>query len=192
MHHDSPAHLQNESAQYKALALSRRVWEDHVKQQGIEPYRPVQAELHHTINEIDTLKRHLLGQDAQGFKAASRGTIVEYANQSMALEANPLKIQDALMIKEKLNCQLLNYMRHLRKITIKTLASNNLPASENLLPGKNASQVAEVMNHIFASRYLVDVGLSNPGTAGISAEEIQHLARITLVGTDPEKLNTHE
>jgi Fic family protein len=63
-----------------------------------------------------------------------------------------------------------------------------LPTSEELLPGKNVNQVAELRNHILVSRYTTDVALNNPGTAGMSVADIKQLSMMILRGTDAETL----
>ena len=63
-----------------------------------------------------------------------------------------------------------------------------LPTPEELLPGKNANQVAELRNHILVSRYITEAALNNPSTTGISVVDIKQISMMILRGTDAETL----
>ena len=51
--------------------------------------------------------------------------------------------------------------------------------------------MAELRNHIVVSRYLAEVGLTSPNTAGIPISEIRHISRLMLQGTDAEDLYSY-
>jgi Fic family protein len=63
-----------------------------------------------------------------------------------------------------------------------------LPTPEELLPGKDPSQVAEIRNHILVGRHITEAALNNPGTAGMSEADIKQLSMMMLRGTDAETL----
>ena len=188
----SPAvrNISKDSPEYEALARSGRVWQDYFKPQDIKPYLEVQTKLEKTLAAADEYKSFF---SARGdlLKSTSRALVKEYAHQSTAIEGNPLRIGDTSHIEDELEKQLSIRVNDLSGISVQTLANLALPSPNTLLPGKDASQVAELRNHIIVSRYLTEVGFANPGTAGISVPDIKQLSRLMLTGTGAEILYSH-
>jgi Fic family protein len=182
--------LQKCSPEYLALARSGKVWEDFFKPQNIEPYLAVQAKLQKFLDNIDELKI-VFSRHADQLELINRTLVKEYAHQSTAIEGNPLAISDSAVIEDELEKQLFTNIGNLPSTSPQTLADLTLPSSDTLLPSKDTAQVAELRNHIVVSWYLTEIGLANPGTAGISLTDIMHISRLMLAGTAAEKLYTH-
>ncbi|KAI9844761.1 MAG: hypothetical protein M1837_005294 [Sclerophora amabilis] len=179
--------LTKDSAEYNALAHSGTVWENYFKPQNIEPYRAAQEKLQTTLAEVDKLKEMVFSKPGQQWNETNRALVDEYAQQSTALELNPLRVGDSLLIGDKLRKDLFPTISNLQSMTPDALATLALPSPEALLPGKDGSQVAELRNHIVVSHYLTEVGLAHPGTAGVSLPQMKQLCRLMLAGTASEE-----
>ena len=179
--------LEKDSPEYQALARSGRVWENWFKPQSIEPYLAAQGKIASLLAAADKQKASF-SRRGDFFKSATRALVKEYSHQSTAIERNTLTIGDSLIIEGELEKQLFTTINDIPGMTTETLANLTLPSSEALLPGKDSAQVTEIRNHIIISRYLTEVGLVNPGTAGISLTDIKQLSRVMLAGTRAELL----
>ncbi|MCJ1367623.1 hypothetical protein MMC16_006757 [Acarospora aff. strigata] len=184
------AKLEKDSPEYKSLAISGKVWEDFFKAQNIEPYLAAQVKLQTVLDEADEQKT-FFSQRPDLFRSTIRALAKEYAHQSTAIEGNPLPVGDSGIIEDELDKQMFANIDNLPDISAQSLANLSVPSSNALRPSKDAVQVAELRNHIIVSRYLTEVGLSNPGTAGISLTDIKQLSRVMLAGTGAEALYTH-
>jgi Fic family protein len=179
--------LQSGTPEYTALARSGKVWEDFFKPQNIKPYLAVQAKLQDVLNSADKLKLSF-SKRTDLMKTTTRALVKEYAYQSTAMEGNPLRLGDSLIIEDGLEKQLSLILSDLAGMNTQTLANLTLPSPDTLLPNKDPDQVAELRNHIIVSRYLTEIGFANPGTAGISLTDIKTLTRVMLVDTASEML----
>ena len=179
--------LQKGSLEFIALSRSGKVWENFFKPQNIKPYLAVQSKLQGILDSAD--KHNLFfSKRADLMKTITRALVKEYAQQSTAIEGNPLRVGDSLVIEDELEKQGSLAISDLASMNTQTLASLTLPSPDALLPSKCPSQVAELRNHIIVSRYLAEIGLQNPGTTRISLTDIKQLARVMLVGTESEKV----
>ena len=181
--------IEKDSPEYIALARSGRVWENFFNPQNIEPYLAAQAKLQKTLAEADRQKL-FFAQRADLLNSINRALIPEYAHQSTAIEGNPLRLGDAVRIEDELEQQLFSNI-DLSSISAQVLAGLPLPSSNALLPSQDAAQVAELRNHIIVSRYLTEMGIANPGTAGISLTDMKHISRVMLAGTGAEDVHAH-
>ena len=182
--------LQKGTPEYVALSHSGRVWENFFKPQNIKPYLAAQARLEDVLNCADKQKL-FFSEHADLMKTITRALVTEYAQQSTAIEQNPLQIGDALAIENELEKQWSLTLSDLAGMNPQTLAKLTLPSSDALLPSEDPAHVAELRNHIIVSRYLTEIGLASPGTAGISLIDIKQLSRAMLVETAGERLYTH-
>ncbi len=181
------ANLKKGSPEYVDLARSGRVWENFFKPGNIEPYLQAQSDLKQTLTSIDELKEWYREND-KAKTIIVRALVSEYAHQSTSLEQNPLHIGDSVVIFDELEKQLFCNIDSLDDMSTSEVSKLTLPTSEELLPGKNAKQVAELRNHIFVSRYITEAALNNPGTTGMSVADIKQLSMMILRGTDAENL----
>ncbi|KFZ18374.1 hypothetical protein V501_01254 [Pseudogymnoascus sp. VKM F-4519 (FW-2642)] len=178
-------HLRPDSPEYEALANSGKVWEDHFKPRDLGPWLEAQKKLESTLESVDKFKI-FFGERPELRSSVTHSLVPEWAHQSVAIEANPLSLEDAFLITEGLESQF--FSRHEDFGTIRTQALPDLdlpPVCD--LSSQNPSQVAELRNHITVSRHVSDSALANPGTAGISLDEIKLLTRTLLRGTDYEE-----
>ncbi|KAH8820162.1 hypothetical protein F5884DRAFT_744523 [Xylogone sp. PMI_703] len=188
VYHPAFASLKKDSPEYLALARSGKVWENFFKPENIEPYLQAQSDLKQTLSSIDELK--LLYQKNEKSKIALlRALVPEYAHQSTSLEQNPLHLGDAVVIFDELERKLFRHIESLGTMSVSDVSTLALPAPEELLPHKDANQVAELRNHVFVSRYITESALNNPGTSGLSVADIKQLSVAMLRGTDAE--NSH-
>ena len=97
--------LQSGTPEYTALARSGKVWEDFFKPQNIKPYLAVQAKLQDVLNSADKLKLSF-SKRTDLMKTITRALVKEYAYQSTAMEGNPLRLGDSLIIEDGLEKQL--------------------------------------------------------------------------------------
>jgi Fic family protein len=72
---------------------------------------------------------------------------------------------------------------HSKSLNINELAKISFPLPQNLLPGKDHYQVAEMRNHLIASKFITDTAFTKIGTAGPTLEEIHALSKILLIDT---------
>jgi hypothetical protein len=157
------ANLKKGSPEYEDLARSGRVWENFFKPGNIEPYLQAQSDLKQTLTSIDKLKEWYR-ENNKAKTTILRALVPEYAHQSTSLELNPLHGGDAVVISDELEKQLFCNIESLGVMSTSDVSKLALPTPEELLPGKNAHQVAELRNHIFVSRYVTEAALNNPGT----------------------------
>lgn len=181
--------IEKNSPEYKALARSGRVWENFFKPQNIEPYLAAQVKLQRILAEVDKQKL-FFSRRVDLLKSINRALVKEYAHQSTAIEGNPLRIGDSLVIEDELEKQMFVNISNLSGLSVQDIADLPLPSSDALLPNQNAAQVAELRNHIIVSRYLTETALANPGTAGISLTDIKQISHIMLAETGAEDLHT--
>jgi hypothetical protein len=179
--------LKKGTPEYEALARSGKVWENYFKPQDIKPYLAAQAKLQETLKHTDKQKL-FFSEHTDLMKTITRALIKEYAHQSTAIEGNPLQVGDSVAIEDALDKQFFLSVSDLANMSPQTLSNLTLPSSDVLVPSKDPAHVAELRNHIIVSRYLTEVGLANPSTAGISLADIKQLSRMMLVGTGAENL----
>lgn len=182
------ADLKKDSPEYDALARSGRIWEDYFKPGNIEPYLQTQADLKEILIEIDEIKEWLQKKDNNARINVLRSLVCECAQQSTSIERNPLDLGDAVVISDELERLFFRNLDSLGLMSPSEVSNLALPTPEELLPGKNASQVAEIRNHLLVSRYITEAALKNPGTPGKSEADIKQLSRLMLRGTDSETL----
>jgi hypothetical protein len=125
------------------LARSGRVWENFFKPGNIEPYLQAQSDLKQTLTSIDELKEWYREND-KAKTTILRALVPEYAHQSTSLEQNPLHVGDAVVIFDELEKQLFCNIDSLAVMSTSKVSKLALPTSEELLPGKNTNQVAEL------------------------------------------------
>jgi Fic family protein len=174
--------------EYKALACSGKVWENYFKPQNIKPYLLAQAKLEETLKYADRQKL-FFSERKDIMKTITRALIKEYAHQSTAIEGNLLQVGDSVAIEDALDRQFFHSVSDLANMSPDTLSHLPVPSSDALVPNKDPAQVAELRNHIIVLRYLTEVGLAHPGTAGISLAGIKQLSRMMLAGTGAENLH---
>lgn len=178
-------HLTPGTPEFEDLANSGKVWEDHFKTRDLEPWLETQKKLESTVESVD--KFRIFFKDRPELRGSvTRSLITEWAHQSTAIEANPLSLGDAFSIAERLESRFFSRHEGFGTISTRALSDLDLPPLGNLAP-QNPSQVAELGNHIIVSRHVSDSALTNPGTPGISLEEIKLLTRILLRDTDAEQ-----
>jgi len=187
IYHPAFANLNKDSPEYDDLARSGRVWENFFKPGNIEPYLQAQSDLKERLTEIDELKEWY-SKKSNARTDLLRALVCEYAHQSTSLERNPLHLGDAVVIFDKLEKQVFSNIDSLDVMSTSEVSKLALPTPEELLPGKDASQVAEIRNHILVSRHITEAALNNPGTAGMSEADIKQLSMMMLRGTDAETL----
>src|SRR5205085_335644 len=103
--------------------------------------------LQDVLNGADKLKLSF-SKRTDLMKTITRALVKEYAHQSTAVEGNPLRIGDSLIIEDGLKKQLSLTLNDLAGMNTKTLANLTLPSPDILLPNKDLGQVAELRNHI--------------------------------------------
>lgn len=111
--------------------------------------------------------------------------IAEYAHQSVQIEDNNLKLGESIQIKDHLASTLFKEI-DLASTSVSELSQTGLPDVHYLLPHADASQVAELRNHIVASYWVTETALQNPGTAGLDEDNIRHLSAVIIKGTNAE------
>ncbi|OBT78305.1 hypothetical protein VF21_03027 [Pseudogymnoascus sp. 05NY08] len=178
-------HLQPGSPEYEALADSGKVWEDHFKPRDLAPWLEMQSKLQSTLDSVDKFKPFFRNRpDLRS--SVTRALISDYAHQSTSIEGNPLLPGDSFVIAEGLERELFSRIGF-GAMSTQALTELDLPSATDLLPSKDAAQVAELRNHIVVSRYISDAALANPGTPGISLSDVKLLAGMMLRGTESEE-----
>ncbi|KAL5349042.1 hypothetical protein ACLOAV_006468 [Pseudogymnoascus australis] len=178
-------HLRLGSPEYESLANSGKAWEDHFKPYDLGPRLETQKKLESTLESVDKF-RIFFEQRPELRSSVTHSLIAEWAHQSTAIEANPLSAGDALLITDRLESQLLSRHKEFKTISTQDLSNLDLPPASDL-SSQDSFQVAELRNHIIVSRHVSDSALANPGTTGISLDEIKLLTRILLRGTDSKQ-----
>lgn len=178
-------HLTPGSPEFEDLANSGKVWEDHFKPRDLGPWLETQEKLESPLESVDKLKI-FFEKRPELRSSVTHSLIPEWAHQSAAIEANLLSLGDAFSIADRLESQFFSHHERFGTTTTQTLADLDFPPPGNLAP-QNPSQVAELRNHIIVSRHISDSALANPGTPGISLDEIKLLTRILLRCTDSEQ-----
>ncbi|KFY21166.1 hypothetical protein V491_03112 [Pseudogymnoascus sp. VKM F-3775] len=179
------AHLEPGSPEYEALADSGKVWEDYFKPSDMAPWREMQTKLQSTLDSVDKFKPFFKNRPTLR-SSVTRSLISDYAHQSTSIEGNPLLPSDSFIIAEGLERELFSRI-DFGRVSTQSLSELDLPSATDLLPSKEASQVAELRNHIVVSRYIADAALSNPGTPGVSLSVVKLLAGMMLRGTESER-----
>jgi Fic family protein len=178
-------HLKPGSPEYETLANSGKVWEDHFRPRDLEPWLETQTRLKSTLESVD--KFRIFFKDRPELRSLVTHYLEpEWAHQSTAIEANPLLPADAFLIAEGLESQLFSRYDGFETISTQALSDLDLPPASDLA-SQNPSLVAELRNHIVVSRHISNSALANPGTPGISLNEIKLLTRVLLQDTDSEQ-----
>ncbi|KAH6607702.1 fic doc family [Trichoderma cornu-damae] len=181
------ANMNKETPEYRALAESGQVWEDYFQPANAERYGYTRLQQLHTplLNEIDHWRKTMKLPKA----ATIRSLVAEYAHQSVFIELNKLRQGDSVLIDDYLVSTFFkDVVPDLASVSASQLAQMPLPDVHSLVSHGDASQVAELRNHIVASRWVTETALQNPNTAGLSEEEIRCLSRLLLQETDAEAL----
>ncbi|KAL7933700.1 hypothetical protein V8C35DRAFT_327645 [Trichoderma chlorosporum] len=176
------AKLVKDSPEYNALAESGRVWEDYFQPGDSERYGYLKLQDLYMplLKEIDNKRAALR---TSRYLLAHR-LIVEYAHQSVVIENNNLLLKHGRLIDLYLKKIVPNL-----PVLVDILSQTALPDLCSLLPNEDASQIAELRNHIAASRWVTEAALCNfKGAAGLSEAEIQGLSAFLLKDTISEKL----
>jgi Fic family protein len=105
----------------------------------------------------------------------------------VAIEDNKLHLGRA----GTLNDHLESFLPNLTSMTTHELSHTSLPDVRPLCPHADASQLAELRNHIIASHWVTEAALRNPGTAGIAEDEIRCLSAVLLKDTRSEVIYKH-
>ncbi|KAK3935648.1 fic doc family [Diplogelasinospora grovesii] len=182
------ANLEKGSPEYENLALSGKVWEDYFQPADSERYGYLKIQQLYTpiLREIDTLKesmrslRSAIGQDL----------IAEYAHQSVQIEDNKLELRESIKINDYLASALFKKV-DLASTSASEISQTSLPDVHYLLPHADASQVAELRNHIVASHWVTDAALQNLGTPGLNEDDVRCLSALVNKGTNSEWIYTH-
>jgi prophage maintenance system killer protein len=113
--------------------------------------------------------------------------VVEYAYQSVRIEANHLDLGKSQIIADSLNDRVFQHV-DMGSLGASSLTSLTLPTPTDLLPRRDSSEVAELRNHIIASRWVAETAAQQPGTAGLSEVELCSLAALMVKDTASEAL----
>lgn len=108
--------------------------------------------------------------------------IPEYAHQSVFIEHNRLLLKHSCLMNQRLKHAVPDLA-----LPAGNLSQIALPNVHYLFPDEDPSQVAELRNHILASRWVTDVALRST-KSGLSEDEIRCLAALLLRDTSSEKL----
>lgn len=84
-------HLRPGSPEYKALANSGKVWEDHFKPRDMGPWLETQKKLKSTLESVDKFKI-FFAERRELRSSVTYSLVPEWAHQSVAIEANPLSL----------------------------------------------------------------------------------------------------
>ncbi|KAL6864113.1 fido domain-containing protein [Trichoderma novae-zelandiae] len=181
------AGLANGSPEYMALANSGKVWEDYFQPGDSERYGydKLQKQCAIILDDIDGWRKSMKLPKND----TVRSLIAEYAHQSVAIEDNKLLQGDSVALNDHLEGS--GILPDLTSMSAPKLARTALPDVRSLLPHADASQVAELRNHIVASHWVTEAALRYPGTAGLSEDEIRCLSAVLLKDTTSELLHSH-
>ncbi|RBR01749.1 hypothetical protein VDGD_04002 [Verticillium dahliae] len=129
------------------------------------------------IDELrDILKPHL-GQVAKAL-------VTEYALQSVFIENNPLRLQDARAAFAALSHKIFNRV-NLASLDAADLIHLDLPTVDKGVT-LDSSAMAELKNHIVASQWIAENAGLHPNTPGIDEKQMTELAALTVKGTASE------
>ncbi|KAL7785197.1 fido domain-containing protein [Trichoderma ceciliae] len=184
------AKLSKQSPEYRELAESGKVWEDYFQPGNSERYGYGKLQELHAplLDEIDDWRESMKLPKS----ASVRSLIAEYAHQSVSIEGNKLRQGESVLIDDHLAATFFkDAVPDLASVSVNHLAQMALPDVNSLAPRADASQVAELRNHIVASHWVTEAAFRNPGTAGISEAEIRDLSAILLKDTNAEALYRH-
>ncbi|KAL6697911.1 fido domain-containing protein [Trichoderma pleuroticola] len=172
--------LVKDSPEYKALAESGRVWEDYFQPGDGERYGYVKLQKLHTplLTEIDNQRANLWTPKSRMLHSL----IAEYAHQSVAIENNRLLLKHSCLMDNRLKTAVPDLA-----LPAASLSQIALPDAHSLLPNEDAIQVAELRNHIIASRWVTDAALRST-RSGLWENEIRCLSALLLRDTSGERL----
>ncbi|KAK3323134.1 fido domain-containing protein [Cercophora scortea] len=177
--------LKKGSPEYEKLAISGRVWEDYFQPGNSERYRydRMQKMFEPVLEEIEGLNSSI--------KLPERRTIVEslvaeYAQQSVKIENNTLRLGDSIILNDHLVSTFLK-QRDLGSMPALELSNTGLPNLQFLLPEANPSQLAELRNHIIACHWVASKAMLSLNTPkGIDENEVKSLSALIVKDTDSE------
>ncbi|KAK2808510.1 hypothetical protein FQN50_004719 [Emmonsiellopsis sp. PD_5] len=179
------AHLEKGSSEYDAIAASGKCWSGYFDPGNLDRYgfRRVEEAYRDLLVEVDSY-RPLMKLSTEKI---GRMLVTEYAQQSTAIEDNHLRLGDSLRIAESLDDK---FFRHvdLASLPASDLPTMRLPPCSELLPVQDPNQVAEVRNHIVATKWVAEVAPRHPGTPGLSEHEICALNALLIKDTESEQL----
>ena len=85
-----------------------------------------------------------------------------------------------------------NVLSRLETLDADQLSHLTLPGPKELLPfSGHPDSVVELRNHILVSRYITRIALANPYLSGLPLNDLRQLSQALLVGTDAEKIFSH-
>ncbi|TDZ29405.1 Adenosine monophosphate-protein transferase Fic [Colletotrichum spinosum] len=167
--------LEKTSPEYRALEQSGKVWEDWFQpsSSSLMGYVGLQRYNRDLLAKIDEVKAKMPPQ------VTTSNLVAEFAQQSVMIENNPLKLHDAVRIHDAFKKEHLTEQHP--TLTSEVVHELQLPDIE----GEETWATAELRNAIFASQWISQIAATKPGTAGISETETQALAALTVKGTGP-------
>ncbi|KAL5089907.1 hypothetical protein Trisim1_005024 [Trichoderma cf. simile WF8] len=170
-----------DSPEYNALAESGRVWEDYFQPGDSELYGYVELQKLYLplLKEIDNQRASLWTPRSRMFHSL----IPEYAHQSVFIENNRLLLKHSCLMNKRLKHVVPDLA-----LPAANLSQIALPDLHYLFPDEDPSQVAELRNHIVASRWVTDAALRST-RSGLSEDEIRCLSALLLRDTSGEKLH---
>ncbi len=178
--------LKEGSDEWHKLAHSGRVWEDYFKPADSATYLNAQQENEEMLAFIDRMNSWVVAHLDR--RRLTLTLVPEYAHESVAIEGNCLSAGDSFIVYEKMDKGIFDELEDLASISVEALSTISLPEAADLLPGKDSSQVSELRNHIFVSRYIAEKSLKCPRTVGLAWDEIRKLQAILIKGTQTEDL----
>lgn len=115
--------------------------------------------------------------------------VPEYSHQSVQIENNRLSLGVSVGIADYLGD---SYFKEvdLASTSASELSQATLPDVHGLYPDADASQVAELRNHIVACQWIVQNAVRKVGTTGLTEDELRHLSAVLLKGTKSSSLHS--
>ncbi|SPO00238.1 uncharacterized protein DNG_03085 [Cephalotrichum gorgonifer] len=171
------AKLPKDSVEYTELGRSGMVWENYFHPQDSQKlgYIKAQKKCKDTLREIDSLRDSMripVGEIAKSF-------VAEYAHQSVQIEDNRMAPGESHILNDYLVADVLAPLE-LDKMSALEISQIDLPDQSHLIPNAEPSQVAELRNHLVASRWIAEAALAKPWTSGLDEKELGCLAALTM------------
>ncbi|KAF3344057.1 Translin-associated protein X [Verticillium dahliae VDG2] len=174
--------LERDPPEYTRLAESGRVWESHFRPGDMTylGYDALQKKYRANLAAIDELRDILKPHLGQVAKAL----VTEYALQSVFIENNPLRLQDARAAFAALSHKIFNRV-NLASLDAADLIHLDLPTVDKGVT-LDSSAMAELKNHIVASQWIAENAGLHPNTPSIDEKQMTELAALTVKGTASE------
>ena len=181
------AALKKDSPEYNQLGASGTVWEDYFEPGNSDRYGYVRLQETSTeiLQEIDDLRKYI------NFGIGARRLIAKYAHQSVVIENNRLKLADSISIEKNLLSTTLDFKLAPDLPSSSQLRHLALPGPRDILPEyADASQVAELRNHIVASHWVTENAIADGNSPGLCEGQVRDLC--ALVNRDTNTEDIHE